>query len=263
MTSAASAPSDPESDNTLGIPVFDPTTSTKFSTWLIIAPRRSGKTRLLRHLLYATRHNYDFGMAMVGTQSTADMMHQHLPQDFIYKEGYDLGQAKNFLSTFRTLSESPKRRSGLLLLDDCIFDATVMKSQPIRTLHLNGRHFYTTVMCTTQYAIAVPTIVRSNLDYIIALSEPNLNNIKNLYQHYFGHYDSFSQFRTVFEQVTRNYGAVVLDKTSSPPTVKYFKARLDLPDFKIGRPIYYWMSGWFKELAEKKNKTKGKGIGKK
>ena len=224
---------------------------------MIVAPRNCGKTVLLNDLLYETRHHYDFALAMVGTKSTADTLSEIMPSDFIYGEGYDLEMAQKFIDELQKLKNQKKIKNGVLILDDCVYDAKVMKSQPIRTLHLNGRHFLSTVFETTQYAMAIPPQVRTNIDYVVALKDDNKSNRKKLYEHFFGCYDSFKEFEHVFETLTANFGAIVLDKTSVSGTVlKWYRARVNLPKFIICKPVYFWIAEWIRYLLTRKTGRK-------
>ena len=51
---------------------FEPASTKHSRIWLIIGPRGSGKTILLRDILYKTRKHYDIGLAMTATTSTVD-----------------------------------------------------------------------------------------------------------------------------------------------------------------------------------------------
>ena len=62
-------------------------------------------------------------------------------------------------------------------------------------------------------------------------------------EYFFGMFSSFNEFKEVFDQCTDDYGCLVLDRTeahkSSNSCVKWYKASLDIPTFKIGDKFYF------------------------
>lgn len=100
-------------------------------------------------------------------------------------------------------------------MDDVAYDKRVLQTQTQRCLALNARHYKVTVFNTTQYAMSVPPVIRANIDYVIALRDTTVANRKKLYEHYYGCFSSFQQFEQVFQAVTANFGALVLDRTAA------------------------------------------------
>jgi len=247
--------------NKVDVEVFKPSEAKRYSTWLIIAPRNSGKTVLLNDLLYHTKHHYDFCVAMVGTESTADFFADKIPQQLIYRSGYDEKAAEKFIEVSKKCVRSGKPRKGALILDDCVFDKKVMNSQPIRTLHLNGRHFHTTVFMTSQYGLATPPVIRGNVDYVVALADANKENRKKLYKYFFGTYETIKDFEFAFEQITKNYGAMIMDKTSAAgATIKCYRAAVDIPPFKLCKQEFYWVAGWVTKFVNDFKEKSGKQV---
>ena len=66
---------------------FNPGDAKQHRIWLIIGPRGSGKSVLLKDILYQTRKQYDFGVAFTATTSTVDTFKEFLPHHLIYKNG--------------------------------------------------------------------------------------------------------------------------------------------------------------------------------
>ena len=193
---------------------FKPEEEKRDRVWLIIAPRGSGKSVLLLDLLYKTSKHYDFGIGMTATAETVDSFKRVLPTDMIYSNGYDYEAADKFLEISKELSDKKKERHGVMILDDCMFDSKVMTSKTQQALHLNGRHYNTTIFNTTQYAMIIPPVIRSNIDYVLCLQELELSNKRRLFEMFYGCFTSFQEFNTVFTNVTRDYGCLVLDNTT-------------------------------------------------
>lgn len=226
---------------------FEPSEAKQNCIWLLIGPRNTGKSVLLRDLLYHTHKHYDFGMAMTATVSTVDALKEIFPHNLIYTNGYDFAKGDQFLQTCKKLVEKRKKRNCLLVLDDCMFDNSVMKTETQKNLHLNGRHYNTTIFNTTQYSMIIPTQIRSNIDYVIALSDNITANRRKLFEYFFGMFPSYKTFDKIFAKVTENYGALVIDRTAKgtgniQDSIKWYRASLHQPPFKIGKPIFFEMS---------------------
>jgi hypothetical protein len=198
---------------------FDPASAERHRVWLLIGCRGSGKSVLLRDLLHKTRTHYDLGVAMTATHATAESLRQIFPPSLVYQDGYKFEVVDTLLENLKGLVVRDKVRNALLLLDDCAFDDKVMKSPAMKEIHLNGRHSRLTLMSTTQYCLTVGPLIRTNIDYVLALADNNIANRKRLHQFFFGCFPTFAQFDAVFREVTRDYGCLVLNNTNKTGTI--------------------------------------------
>ena len=233
---------------------FNPGDTKQHRIWLIIGPRGSGKSVLLKDILYQTRKQYDFGVAFTATTSTVDTFKEFLPHHLIYKNGYNYEKGAQYLATCKRLTAKGKQRNSLICLDDCMFDNKVMKSDAMTEIHLNGRHSGITLVNTTQYVMGtVPPVVRTNVDYVLVLQDSVLVNRKRLFEYFFGNFPTFKEFDRAMTQVTESHGCLVLDKTQTSAkvsdTVFYYKAKSALPPFQIGRQIFFAMDNVVKRVS--------------
>ena len=65
-----------------------------------------------------------------------------------------------------------------------------------------------------------------------------------MYENFFSCFDSFKTFNSVFDQVTKDYGCMVLDRTSSSNSVEdsirwYRAPSYVCSDFKLGDDFYF------------------------
>ena len=240
---------------------FDPTEAKENRTWLIIAPRGSGKTILLKDLLYNMRNKIDMPVAMTATESTVECFRQFMPHSLVHDNGYNHAIAEAFLNKTKESSKKGKKRNACMTLDDVICDGKVMKSEVQTCLHLNGRHYNTSLFNTTQCAMITPPAMRSNVDHAFCLQDSVLANGKRLHEHFFGNFGKFADFNRVFNEVTKDHGALVLDKTQSSGTmedsVKCHRASIQTPEFRLGKSIHFRLDLACKKLkvAKKKEET--------
>lgn len=238
---------------TYEIKKFDPSKTEEHRIWMFIGGRGTGKTNLMMDVMYRTHRRYDIGMAMTATTSTVRTLEKVLPPRLIHKDGYDFGVAEKMLSKCKGLVARGKARKVLNIQDDVMFETGVLKSKTQRELHFNGRHALTTQMSTVQYCMEIPSNIRGNIDYIFSLRENTVSNKKKLYEYFYGLFPSFKDFDRVFMKCTANYGALVIDKTQAAADINkcifHYKAELNLPEFKIGRPVFFKLSSVLDQQA--------------
>jgi hypothetical protein len=236
---------------------FKPGEAKQDRVWLIIAPRGSGKSVQLKDLLYKTRTHYDFGLAMTATAETVKTFKEFLPPAMIYTDGYDFDVAEKFVNLSKTTADSGKERHSVLIMDDCMFDQKVMKTKTQQALHLNGRHYHSALFNTTQYAMIIPPVIRSNVDYVLCLQDLKQSNRKRLYEMFYGVFPSFREFNSVFQNVTRDYGALVLDCTTSSgrleDCVKWYRASLETPPFRLGKRVFWRLNAFLTSKINEAN----------
>jgi hypothetical protein len=220
--------------------------------WLIIGGRNTGKSVLLEDILFNISKNLDLCCLMCPTLPTRKQMLNHMPSMFIH-DRYDYDMAQSFFDVAEEMTNKNKTRYLGLIIDDCVFDKKIMNTETQRALHLNGRHINTSLFVTTQYCMTTPAVIRGNIDYVIALKEPNKNIRKKLYEYYFGIFPNFKAFENLFQRITNNYGCLVFDRTqptnSLANCVFHYKATYPVPEFKLCKPIYFYLESVLKRKS--------------
>jgi hypothetical protein len=221
----------------LAIRRFDPRKMMPHSVILMIAKRRSGKSVLVKDLMYYKRHDIITGLAMSGTENGNGFYGSWLPPIFVYSE-YDKDALQRLVNRQKKMTKVGKAVPVFVILDDLGFDKKVMNDKLIRELFLNGRHYKITLFICLQYALDISPALRSNIDYVFVLRENVFR--EKLYKSFFSIIPNLGTFNSVMDSVTADYGALVLDNTghSSKLTdnVFWYKAKFDRPPFKIGSP---------------------------
>ena len=222
---------------------FNPDEMKQHRTILLIGKRGTGKSVLLEDLLYHLRNKLDFGLAFSPTRDSLDMFEKHMPSSWLHDQfnGAKIDQ----LCSMQRNSPKEKKRNLLLVLDDMMADKRVLKSVGIRDIFFNGRHEYITYISSQQYCLDMPPDLRSNIDYVFCLKDNILANKQRLWKYFFGMFNKIEDFCTVMDAVTANYGVMCLDNTVGSNEIcdqlSWYRAAPDLPDFKIGKPIFWKM----------------------
>lgn len=223
---------------------FDPSTMKESRIIFMIGKRGSGKSFLMRQLLYHMPRP-DFVLAMAPTDSTLSEFRKFLPECCIF-DHYNQEKVEQTISVQKELIARNKVRRVLIILDDCLYKKGILESTAMRTIAYNGRHLHIGLICAAQYLVDVKPEFRTNIDYCFALKESTINNRIKLHKMLFGQFHKFDEFDRVMKACTENFSALVTDatqpSTETTSTIFWYKASPDLPDYKLCRSVYWRLS---------------------
>lgn len=234
---------DYENDN-ITINKFDLNSMKPNATILIIAKRGSGKTFLCRNLLQQIR-DIPGGIIISPTDVISGFYQKFFPSSYIHsKYNKDIMQSildrqkiasskfiKKACSFIPEASENAKLALSLLhvkidkkydprafiLMDDCMAGKKDWANdENIRELMFNGRHYYLTLIMTLQQPKGIQPEYRSNFDYVFLLANDSMIERKKLYEAYCSVFKTFNQFEKVFDEITKNYGCLVVCNVAGP-----------------------------------------------
>lgn len=217
---------------------------------LVIGRRGTGKSTLIADILHKMRDKFDMAVGMSPTEESLTMMRKHMP---ITYNSYNLGKVEDMILMQKEASRNKSHRSILLCLDDCMYEKGVLRSTAMRELFFNGRHLKICFVNAVQYMMDCEPSMRTQIDYVITLKEGIVSNKQKLWRYYFGVVPKFEDFCRILDRVTDNFGALVLDATTTSTDLTkclfWYRASLDVPEFKLGKPIFW-------KLAQKHAKSK-------
>ena len=216
---------------------------------LLLGRRGSGKSVLLRDLLYNSCDRYDFAMAMCPTMESSQLLKECMPKCCVF-DRYMQSKIDALVRVATETTAQGKGRSFLLILDDVMYDKAICRTQSFRYLFYNGRHAKISVMILLQYLTDMPPDMRTQVDYVYTMKENTIQNRMKLYKMFFGVFDTFEDFTAVLDRCTQNYETLMLDNTlqSNGPAdcIFWYKAKMDNPSFQLCRPIYYHLENKYK-----------------
>lgn len=218
---------------------FDLTKMQKDSTICIIGKRRSGKSFLMRDILY---HFQDFpkGVVISETESANPFFKNFVPDSFIYDNvtpdllNMIIQRQKRRIQ----LSGNKDKARMFLVMDDCLASASKWKnSDAIKELFMNGRHLAIFYIVTLQYMKGISPDLRGNLDYIFVFKDTVIGNRRKLYETFAGAIPSFELFCSILDMCTEDYKCLVFsaagDSNRMEDCVFWYKAE-DHGPFKVG-----------------------------
>jgi Cdc6-like AAA superfamily ATPase len=209
----------------------------------IIGKRGTGKTILLRDIM-SKYPPVDICVGMTPTEETADVFREFLPESCIYHE-FNLAKLEQMLAVQRELIRKKINRRFLLILDDCLYQKGCLKSSAMRDLVMNGRHLHIALAVCVQYLMDISPDIRANIDYTFALRENIIANRAKMWKFFFGMFSKYEDFAKAMDATTNNFCCMVMDNTNKSTavedTVFWYKAGLELNEFKMGRSCYWKM----------------------
>lgn len=218
---------------------------------LIVGKRGTGKSTLLKDLLYRLRKKIDIGIAMTPTLDTVKMFEECIPRSLIYND-YRIEVVKTMLASMKSLEQQEKLRHALLVMDDCMFDKSILKTKEMREIHMNGRHFKLSFINCMQYVMDMGPDLRSQIDYVFALKENIIKNRKKMHENFFGMFNDYKDFSLVMDKCTNNYECLVLDNTKPGNNIEenifYYKANNKIGKFRVGKKIFFKLDHYYKKV---------------
>lgn len=203
---------------------------------LVIGKRRTGKSTLIRDILFKKRH-LSYGIACNGTEESNRAYAKLMPDMYVYDD-YAREAIVSLVSAQR---ESKRTRSTapscFLILDDVGFEKKMSSDKALKQILQNGRHYNMFSILALQYLMSVDVSMRANFDFVFCFAEKNSTILQKLHKNFFDQFDSYGTFESVFKACTANYECLVLDNTSTSAAVEdnifYFKAEQH-EDFRMG-----------------------------
>jgi hypothetical protein len=234
---------------------------------VMIAKRGSGKSWIVRALMYAYK-DIPVWVIISRTETVNPFYSKFYPDTFIYDK-FDSKIIEKILNRQIILKEKKKTHPKLdtrigLIMDDCLTDAKDWeKSESVREVLFNGRHYDIMYVLTMQFPLGIKPDLRINFDYVFLLADDSATNIKKLHDHYAGIFSKLDAFKDVFFQLTKNYGAMVLIKRDANAKFEdkinyYIAPDLSNEHTRIGSQQIY---DFHKNNYNEKWQHKHKGIG--
>ena len=236
----------------MNIKRFDITSIPDDSVIVFLGKRRTGKSWLVKDLLYYHR-DIPIGTFISATEIANKFYGNIVPSLFIHDE-YTPNLIMNVCNRQKIIKKKMDRieaRSGapcnidkraLLIMDDCLYDNSWVYDKNILQLFLNGRHWGVMFMITMQHPMGIPPCLRTNIDYVFILRDNNVKNRKKIYENYASMFPSFSVFETIMTQCTENHECLVIQINSESNKLQdqvfWYKASPH-PDFRIGAKEFW------------------------
>lgn len=235
----------------LQLKMFDIKSISDDSVVVFIGRRRTGKSFLVRDLLYY-HQDMPIGTLISATEAANKFYANMIPGLFIHDE-YTPDLIHNVVKRQKLITKKINKmiESGekckidpraFLILDDCMFNNKWIYDKNIISIFMNGRHYKMFFLITMQYALGIPPSLRTNLDYVFILRENNMSNRKKIYENYAGMIPTWEMFNEIMNQCTENHECLVIKVNAESNKLEdqlfWYKAEPH-EDFKIGAKEFW------------------------
>jgi hypothetical protein len=192
------------------------------------AKRNSGKSYLIRYMLYKAAQDYNDVIVMCPTS-----FHSDYPK-FIHKSRliprYDEDLLQHIIKRQAAITKTNKINKVLVILDDCISKAN-FKSNIFELIATQGRHYQFSCWITTQHYNKLPPVIRLNCDYMLILGNQTKKVMQTIFDELGGSCDSSDEFSDMVRPRLVDHGCFVVNNLAGK--FHAFRAPPDMPDFKI------------------------------
>jgi hypothetical protein len=221
------------------------TDSHKSPMIVLIGKKDTGKSFLVRDILYNLHDAFPVGTVISGSEATNEFFQNMVPSKFIH-DRYQPPIIKNVIKRQVEAKTARNRDStksidprAFLILDDCLYDKTWINEESTRFVFMNGRHIDLTTIITMQYPLGITPNLRTNVDFIFILRETITKNRKIIYENYAGMFPTFQMFCHFMDTCTENYECLVIcncvQSNNLADQVFWYKATPH-PDFRLCDP---------------------------
>jgi hypothetical protein len=215
---------------------------------VIIGKKDTGKSFLVRDILFNTQDCYPIGTVISGTEVANEFFQHMVPSKLIHdkyspeivtkviQRQLSLKQARNKSKVGGQSNVDPR---AFLILDDCLYDSSWIKEESTRYVFMNGRHVDLSTMITMQYPLGITPNLRTNVDFVFIMRENILGNRRRIYENYAGMFPTFEMFCQFMDQCTENFECLVIcnnvPSNKLEDQVFWYKAS-DHPPFRLCAP---------------------------
>jgi hypothetical protein len=188
---------------------------------VLIGKKDTGKSFLVRDILFHTQNEFPIGTVISATE-VANEFFQHMVPSKLIHDKYQPSIVMNVIKrqlAIKTARNEEKKRSGgnshtdpraFLILDDCHFDGSWIREESTRYIFMNGRHIDIMTIITMQYPLGITPNLRTNVDFIFILRENITANRRRIYENYAGMFPTFEMFCQFMDQCTENFECLVI-----------------------------------------------------
>jgi hypothetical protein len=184
---------------------------------VLCGKRNSGKSCLLKYIVEEHKHEYKKIFVVCPTEKINKFFSKSgmVEEDCIFDEySEDWGDKLILEMTKINAGKSSSEASHvLLILDDCIADTNLHQSPSIRKIFTRSRHFFLSIIITTQYLYSVSPLIRNNADFVM-VGQMNRSSLAILTEEFCSADIDKTQFIQMYSKATKNYGFFVINTSS-------------------------------------------------
>lgn len=193
---------------------------------LFVAPPRSGKTFLMRYLIYTLACEGKFKYGLVFSPTQDDSFDKLIPEKYIHRQ-FDEQKLKLFLR-----KQKKTKLPAFLILDDAA-GSIDMNGKLFNHLFTSYRHYNLSIFVSIQWIHKVAPVVRNCTTYAFVFKHSNQKSYEVLHSAFFADKDNWKETRDEINNSLKQPYSFILIKPEEG-TRKVLKA----PNIQIRRLNY-------------------------
>jgi hypothetical protein len=203
------------------------------AVYLIIGPSGSGKSVLIKDLMFAKRHFIPSCVAVSETEEVNHTYQKHIPPLFIYSK-----MIPNLMGNIQNRQRISKQNLPnpwlTLVLDDCMNKSSNFTDDDQIALFKISRHFNMYVLISCQHSLDLKPALRDNCAGVFILRHDNEKNREKIYTNFASVIPNRKMFDSLMSELSSDYTAMFIDMRNPSQNwqdkIKWYKAR-DLSEF--------------------------------
>lgn len=183
----------------------------------LCAMRGSGKSEMLRYLVLAEKEKFSKIFVISPTNKINNFFSDFVDEKCIFSEWSDEWVEKLLVELSKInngkTTQKDKPKNVLLILDDCCSNTRFHISKTFEKIFTTGRHFFLSLIITSQFLHHIPPSARSNCDFVL-VSTLNNNNVQILCDEYTLGSINKKDFIDMYKRAICDYGFLLINNSS-------------------------------------------------
>jgi hypothetical protein len=200
---------------------------------LFIARRNSGKSYLMRHLLSVLAKGKRFEWVYIISPTAFTGEWSSVVGDRNVSDRFDPDWMNQLLAQQAKSIKADKPSPGLIILDDCL-GSTSFQQEVFTKIAVAGRHYQVTIWATFQHYHRVPTVMRSNADYVFVLGAQQRKVITAMMDEYAPpEVETWQQLGKKLVEAAEDHGALLIDNSDGAASLHVVRAPADPKPYRL------------------------------
>jgi hypothetical protein len=218
------------------------------STIAVLGPRNTGKTTVIRTILYYLNHKIRMPILISNTAHTTGDFVDIIPESLSFQK-YDPSTMKSIMRSqvkfCNKLGENKRKNPSIktymaIVMDDVFAQSKKFKNdETFIEIFTEGRQSNITIITAFHDVLGIPTKVRGQIDYLLITREHRKQRIQALFDNYWPFKTSFEDFKEILSTCTQNYYCLFIDLKNS-----------NRPGYNIKNSVYFLMPPSPKKLPK-------------
>lgn len=182
--------------------------------YLLLGSQGKGKTYLLKYLMYQLRKKLKYGIVFTNTFFDNNPF-PFIPAKYIHPE-YSEEALEELMNIQANSVAKGKVKEAFVIFDDCLDSNDQFKSNALKRLSTQLRHYHITLFMSTQYCNLLPPRIRTNAMGVFIFENDTKINLMSVYESFGQRFDSYGDFKDyVLKNLAQKYSFIYYNKSTT------------------------------------------------